>query len=175
MMLCCVGSQQAGLHHCWAGKPETLEKLDAQALARTMLVGTFNLLGNQFGAGVAVGKLDQHRGTVRRQRGKIELDVVGQRQPGRIHRLQHRVVEGQMKALLLECQERGQAGRNLMHGGMAQRRDLQHHLVGRQRTRCSPVRPSWVQFTNMSLVPTRSSSPACVRAAKISVASEAMV
>ena len=38
-----------------------------------------------------------------------------------------------MKALVLECQQGGQAGCHLMHGGMAQRGDLQHHLVGRQQ------------------------------------------
>ena len=63
--------QKAGLHHRGAGKPETLEKLYAQALAQLMLVGTFDFFGDQLGAGVAVGELDQHCKLVRCQRGEV--------------------------------------------------------------------------------------------------------
>ena len=68
-----------------------------------------------------------------RQHGQVDLDVVRQRQPGGVDGLQHRVIEGQVKALLLQGLQRGQARCDFMYGGMTQRRDFQHHLVGGQQ------------------------------------------
>ena len=121
------------MHHRGACKPEALKQLDAKALAQVVLQSTFHLLGNQLGTGVAVGKFDQHRQLGRGQSRQVQLDVIGQRQPGRIFRLQHRVVEGQVKALILEGQQRGQACRDFVNGCVAQRGDFQHHLVGGQQ------------------------------------------
>ena len=125
--------EHARLHHGRARKPEALKQCDAQALCQRMLCGAFYLFGNQLGTRMAAGELDQHRKLAGRDERQINLDVVSQRQPVGIQRLQHSVIEGQMKALGFERLQHGQTRCDFVQRAMAQRRDFKHHFVGGQQ------------------------------------------
>ncbi len=121
--------QELGLDHRGAREPEALEELHAHAGRHVVLLGGLHLLGDELGARMAARVLDEHGQLVGRQQREVELDVVGQRQPGGVGGFQHRVVEGQVEAALAQRLQDRQAGSDLGGGRMAERRDLQHHLV----------------------------------------------
>ena len=122
--------QQAGFHQRRAGKPVALEQADAHVLQQVVVLGAFHFLGNDLGLGVALGIAHQHGELFRAQHAQVQLDVVGQRQPGGVGRFQHLVAKRQLKAPVAQRLQNGQAGQHLAAGHMAQHLHLQHHLVG---------------------------------------------
>ena len=125
--------EQLGLHQRGAREPVALEQLHPLAGNHVVLLGCLDLLGNQLRLAVACGVADQHGQLVRGQHRQIQLDVVGQGQPGGVSRFEHGVVEGEVKAAITQAHEDGQARFHLLRSCVAQRRNLQHHLVGVQQ------------------------------------------
>ena len=128
-----IGGQQFGLHHGRAREPVALKQRDADALEQVKLLLGFHLGGNQVRLAVACCVADQYGQLLGAQHVQIQFDVVGQRQPGRVGRFQHGMVERQFEAAFAQRAQNGQPCYGFACGHMPQWLHFQYHFFGVQQ------------------------------------------